>query len=114
MSGGTGAAGVTPPPVPAENLPVLPVMSSLAVSSMLLNELLAVISARVREEIQQVTTLYHPAATGAVPALATAPLATIPCQALEPGPSPLVEGASSCKRNVPAGLHQGTGICCGR
>ena len=33
-------------------------------------------------EIQaQVTTPYHLAATGAVPALATAPQATIPCQA---------------------------------
>ena len=66
MSGGTGAAGVTPSPVPAENPPALPAMSSLAVSSMSLDELLAVISVRVREEIQaQVMTPYHPAATGA-------------------------------------------------
>ena len=73
------------------------------------------ISARVREDIQaQETTPYHPAATGAVPALATAPLVTIPYQAQEPGPSPLVGGASSGQRNGPAELHQGTGMCCGR
>ena len=55
---------------------------------MSLDELLAVISARVREEIQaQVMTPYHPAATGTVPALATAPQATIQCQALKPGSS---------------------------
>ena len=90
-------------------------MGSLAVSLMSLDELLAVISVRVREEIQaQVTTPYHTAATGAVHALVTAPLATIPYQALEPGPSPLVEGASSGQRNGPAELHQGTGMCCGK
>ena len=83
--------------------------SSLAVSSMLLDELLAVISARLREEIKaQVMTLYHPAATGAVPALAIAPQATNPCQAPEPRPSPLVGGASLGQRNEPAWLHQGT------
>ena len=48
-----------------------------------------------------------------VPTLATAPLATIPCQAPELGPSPLVGGASSGQRNGPAGLHQRTGMCCG-
>ena len=115
VSGGTGATGTTPPPVPAENPPVLPAMSSLAVSSMSLDELLPVISARVKEELQaQVTTPYHPAATGAVPALATTPQATIPCQAPEPRPSPLVGGNYSGQRNGPAGLHQGTGMCCGR
>ena len=73
------------------------------------------IIARVREEIQaQETTPYHPAATGAVPALATAPLARIPYQALEPGPSLPVGGASSGQRNGPAELHQGTGMCYGR
>ena len=110
VSGGTGAAGVTPSPVPVEIHPVLPVMGSLAVSSMSLDELLAVISARVREEIQaQATTPYHLAATGAVPALATAPLAMIPYQASEPRPSPPVGGAPSGQRNGPAELHQGTG-----
>ena len=79
VSGGTGSAGITPPPVPAENPPALPSMSSLSVSSMSLDELVAVISARVREKIQaQVMTLCHLAATGVVPALATAPQATIP------------------------------------
>ena len=84
-----------------------PAMSSLAVSSVLLDDLLTVISARVREEIQaQVTTPYHPAATGTVPTMATAPQAMILCQAPEPGPSPLVGELLQ--------VHQGTGMCCGR
>ena len=46
--GGTGATGITSHPVPAENPTLLPLMSSLSASLLLLDELLAVISVRIK------------------------------------------------------------------